>query len=105
MFEIEPLLSYYIDRLKLSDLIVYKVFLQVHPWGVNFILVKPQIYHCNFFFLNFYVRKVNYVFKAYVHIGGWWILVSLDQLEMDKLEHVIFFFSWHYDFSRNLSIC
>ncbi len=40
VFEIEPLPSY-IDRPKLGAFIVYKLPLQVHPWGVNFILVKP----------------------------------------------------------------
>jgi hypothetical protein len=105
MFEIEPLPSYCIDHLELGDFIVYKVPLQVHPWGVDFILVKPQIYHCNFKNFCFCVRKVNCVLKAYVHIGGWWILVLLDQSKMDRLEEVIYFFSWHYAFSRNLSIC
>jgi hypothetical protein len=42
-FEIKPLLKYYIDRLDIGDLIVYKVPTRVHPWGVNFILVTPKI--------------------------------------------------------------
>jgi hypothetical protein len=73
MFKIEPLLFYYINRPKLGDLIVNKVPLQVHPWSVNFILVKPQIYHYNFKNFYFCVKKMNWVLKAYVHIGGWWI--------------------------------
>jgi hypothetical protein len=40
--------SYYIDRPKLGDLFIYKVPLRVHPWGMNFILVNPKIYHYNF---------------------------------------------------------
>jgi hypothetical protein len=105
VFEIKPLTSYCINHPKLSDLIVYKVPLQMHPWGVNFILVKPQIYHWNFKNFCFCVKKMKCVMKAYLHIGGWWILVSLHQSKMDRLEKVIYFFSWHYDFSRNLSIC
>jgi hypothetical protein len=104
MFEIKPLFFYYINHQKLGDLIVYKVHLQMHPWGVNIILVKPQIYHYNFLKICLCVRKVNWVLKAYVHIGGWWVLVSLDQSKMNKLEQVIYFFSWHDDFSRNLLI-
>jgi hypothetical protein len=57
-FEIEPLPSYCINRPKLGDLLVYKVPLRVHPWGVNFILIKLEIYHCNFKYLCFCVKKV-----------------------------------------------
>ncbi len=73
VFEIEPLTSYCINHPKLSDLIVYKVPLRVHPWGVNFILVKPQIYHCNFNNFCFCVKKMKCVMKAYVHmvVGGY----------------------------------
>jgi hypothetical protein len=39
-FKIEPLFSYYINHPKLGDLLVYKIPLRVHPWGVNFILIK-----------------------------------------------------------------
>ncbi len=47
-FEIEPLPFYCINFLELGDLLVYKVLLRVHPLGVNFILIKLKIYHCNF---------------------------------------------------------
>ncbi len=79
-FEIEPLPSYYINCPKLGDLFIYKVPLKVHPSGVNFIFIKLEIYHCNFKSFCFCLRKVNWVLKAYVHIGGWWILVSLNEL-------------------------
>jgi hypothetical protein len=58
-FEIEPLPSYCINRPELNDLLVYKVPLRVHPWGVNFILIKPEIYHYNFKYFCFCVRKVD----------------------------------------------
>jgi hypothetical protein len=87
-FEIEPLPFYYIDHPKLGDLLVYKVLLRAHPWGVNFIFIKLEIYHYNFKNFCFCVRKVDYVLKAYVHIEGWWILVLLDELEMQKFYNV-----------------
>jgi hypothetical protein len=70
MFEIKSLPFYNINHPKLNDLIVYKVPLRVHPWGVNSILVKPQIYHCSFKNFCFCVKKMNCVLKASVHIGG-----------------------------------
>ncbi len=95
-FEIELLPSYYINCLELGDLFIYKVPLRVHPWGVNFILIKLEIYnfilikleiyHYNFKNFCFCVRKVDWVLKAYVHIGGWWILVSLDESNMQRLD-------------------
>jgi hypothetical protein len=87
-FEIEPLPSYCVDCPKLGDLFIHKVILRVHPWGVNFILIKLEIYHYNFKKFCFCVKKVNFVLKAYVHIGGWWIFVLLDELEMKKLYQV-----------------
>ncbi len=81
-FEIETLFFYYIDCPKLGDVFIHKVPLRVHPWGVNFILIKLEIYHCNFNNFCFCVKKVDCFLKAYVHIGGWWIFVSLDELEM-----------------------
>jgi hypothetical protein len=45
MFEILP---YCINHLEIDDLIVYKNPTRVRPWGVDFILVKPEIYHYNF---------------------------------------------------------
>jgi hypothetical protein len=89
--EIEPLPSYYINCLELGDLFVYKVPLRLHPWGVNFILIKPKIYHCNFKNFCFCLKKVNWVLKAYVHIGGWWILVSLNESKMQRLDQVYVF--------------
>jgi hypothetical protein len=85
-FEIELLPSYYINCLEFGDLFVYKVPLRVHPWGVNFILIKPKIYHYNFKNFCFCVKKVDWVSKAYVDIGGWWILVSLDESNMQRLD-------------------
>jgi hypothetical protein len=85
-FEIEPLPFYYINHPKLSDLLIYKVPLRVHPWGVNFIHIKPKIYHYNFKNFCFCVRKMDWALKAYVHIRGWWILVSLDESEMQRLD-------------------
>jgi hypothetical protein len=90
-FEIKPLPSYCINCPELGDLLVYKIPLRVHPWGVNFIFIKPKIYHCNFKNFCFCLKKVNWVSKAYVHIGGWWILVSLDESKMQKLDHVYVF--------------
>jgi hypothetical protein len=87
-FEIEQLPFYNINCPKLGDLLVYKVPLRVHPWHVNFILIKLEIYCCNFKNFCFCVKKVDCVLKAYVHIGGWWILVSLDELEMQRLYQV-----------------
>jgi hypothetical protein len=63
----------------------------MHPWGVNFILVILEIQDCNFkdFFLC--VRKVDWMLHTYVVIGGWWILVTLDGLELSKIDKVIGF--------------
>jgi hypothetical protein len=102
-FEIKPLPYYCIDRPKLGDLFVYKVLLRVHPWGVNFIFIKLKIYHCNFKNFCFCVRKVDCVLKAYVHIGGWWMLVLLDELVMHKL-YKVNVFSYLWDFSRFFTI-
>jgi hypothetical protein len=80
MFDIMPLPSYYIDRPRISDFIIYKVFTTLHPWGVDFIFVKPKI--CDYKFKNFClcVQEVEWVLKTNVHIGGWWLLVVLDEL-------------------------
>ncbi len=85
-----PLPSYCIDRPRIGDLIVYKVPTTVYPWGANFILVKLEFY--DYKFKNFWlcVQEVEWVLKTYVHIGGWWLLVVLDELEMSKLDQISF---------------
>jgi hypothetical protein len=90
-FKIEPFPSYYINCLELGNILKYKLPLRVHPWGVNLILIKPKIYHCNFKNFCFCLKKVNWVSNAYVQIGGWWILVSLDESKMQRLDQVYVF--------------
>jgi hypothetical protein len=58
-FEIEPLLEYCIDRPNIGNVIVYNVPTRVHPWGVNFIFVIPEIQDCNFKDFSLCVRKVD----------------------------------------------
>jgi hypothetical protein len=48
VFNLMPLPSYYIDCPRIGDLIVYKVPIIMHPWGVDFILVKLEFYDCKF---------------------------------------------------------
>ncbi len=85
-FVIKPLLSYCINHPKIGDLIIYKVLLRVNPWGVKFNLAKPKIYYCNFKIFCLCVQKVHWVLKPYIHIRSWWLLVSLDDSKMYKLD-------------------
>jgi len=81
-FEIEPLHEYYINCPNIGDLIVYKVPTRVHPWGINFILVTPEIWDCNFKDYSLCVRKVDWI-VAYLCCH--WRLVDIGDIGWVKI--------------------
>jgi hypothetical protein len=39
----DPLLDYYIDRPYVGDMLMFKVPVQQHPWGVNVLLCTTEV--------------------------------------------------------------
>jgi hypothetical protein len=79
LFEVEDMLSYCIVGLEiLGDLLLYKINLENHPWGVKILpyleCMKGFLFGNWILCLKFIVG--NNVRKTYVHISGWWILCA-----------------------------
>ncbi len=44
-YEWDPLLDYYIDHPYVGDMLMFKVPVQQHPWGINVLLCSKEV--CN----------------------------------------------------------
>jgi hypothetical protein len=42
-YEWDPLLDYYIDDPYVGDMLMFRISMQQHPWGVNFLLCTKEV--------------------------------------------------------------
>jgi hypothetical protein len=73
IYELDPLPEYCIDHPHLGNLLLFKVPMQQHPWGVNAILCNKDNQLLQFKDWTLCLYKVGWGIVTYVHIGGWWI--------------------------------
>jgi hypothetical protein len=45
IYELDPLPDYFIDHLYIKDLLLFRVSLQEHPWGVNIVVYIKENYN------------------------------------------------------------
>ncbi len=45
IYELDPLPDYFIDHPYIGDLLLFKVSLQEHPWGVNLVVCTEENYN------------------------------------------------------------
>jgi hypothetical protein len=81
-YEIKPLLDYCINHPYIGDVLLFKVPLHEHPWGVNTMLCIEENNHAQFKDWTICLHKVEQSMFMYVHIGGWWIKSNHDNIEM-----------------------
>ncbi len=80
-YKLDPLPHYCIDHLYIGEMLLLKVPLQEHPWGVNVVLCNGENYNAHFKNWTFYLCKIEQSLISYVYIGGWWIESNPDCLE------------------------
>jgi hypothetical protein len=90
IFELDPLSHYCINHPHLGDLLLYRVSMHVHPWGMNVVLCNKENQKAFIRDWTLCLHKKGWNMITYVHIGGGGL-----SPHMTKMKHLSFKYDMH----------
>lgn len=73
------------DCPKEGDVLLIKVFVEEHPWGVEMVFFSPHFRSYLFPYQTICVRFLGYFgqMNTFILIGGWWIYFDVHPIEVE----------------------